>query len=360
VLMDFGAGSESVVNPEGTIDVAGTPLYLAPELFERQPATRAADIYSLGVLLYRMVTGSYPVDGADRSEIAQAHREGRRQRLRDARPDLPNEFIQVVERALEHDPDKRYQTAAMFEEALRWKRPRPWLRDVAAIAAAIVVVAGIVWAVRSRSEGPQVQTPVNAALGNPAPPAPGSYSITAAFYRPGDPSRSLLAGDRVTPGDSLGLRIDATTDVHVYVINVDDSRDSYLLFPLPGGLTNPLPAGRTHELPGRQGKERVYWKVTSAAGREHFLILASPTPVPAFEALVRTLPTPTMGKMVMATPIPDSILGEVRGVGGLTADGKKPVSTSGPWFGSAEVLRSGPESVRGMWMRQITLENPSR
>jgi hypothetical protein len=361
VLMDFGAGSESIVNAEGAIDVAGTPLYLAPEVFEKKPATRASDIYSLGVLLYRMVTGGYPVDGADRSEIAQAHREGRRQRLRDARPDLPNEFIEVVERALEHDPAKRYQTAAIFEEALmRSKRPRSWFREVAAIAAAIVLIAGIAWAVRSRSDAPQVQsTPIDAALGTPAPPAGASYSITAAFYRPGD-ERTLLAGDRVSPGESLGLRIDASTDVHVYVINTDDSRESYLLFPLPGGLANPLPAGRTHELPGRQGKERVYWRVTSAAGREHFLILASPTPVPAFEALVKTLPSPTMGKTVMATPIPESIVGDLRGVGGLTADGQKPVSSSGTWFGSAEVLRSGTESVRGLWMRQITLENPPR
>jgi eukaryotic-like serine/threonine-protein kinase len=362
VLMDFGAGSESIVNAEGAIDVAGTPLYLAPELFDKNPATRASDIYSLGVLLYRMVTGSYPVDGADRSEIAQAHREGRRQRLRDARPDLPNEFVEVVERALEHDPAKRYQTAAIFEEALnRSKRHRPWFREAVAIAAAVVLIAGMVWAVRSRSDAPQGQSvPTSAAIDSPATPAVAPYSITAAFYRPGEQQRTLLAGDRVAPGDSLGLRIEASTDVHVYVVNADDSRESYLLFPLPGGLTNPLPAGRTHELPGRQGKERLYWKVTSAAGREHFLIVASPTPVPAFEALVKTLPSPTMGKMVMATPIPESLVGDLRGVGGLTADSRKPASSAGPWFGGAEVLRSAPESVRGLWMRQITLENPPR
>jgi hypothetical protein len=364
VLMDFGAGSESVVDSQGAIDVAGTPLYLAPEVFDKQPATRASDIYSLGVLLYRMVTGSYPVDGADRSEIAQAHREGRRQRLRDARPDLPNEFVKVVERALEHDPDKRQQTAAILEEELRRLKVdggRRWLRDAAAIAAAAIVVAGIVWAVRSRSDAPQVQNPpLNAALDNPATPAAAQYNINATFYRPGNEGRPLLAGDRVAPGDSLGLRITASRDVHVYVINADDNRESYLLFPLPGGLTNPLPADRTHELPGRQGKERVYWKVTSAAGREHFMILASPTPVPAYEALVKMLPSPTLGKAVMATPIPDSIVGDLRGVGGLTADGQKLASASGPWFGSAEVLRSGPERVSGLWMRQITLQNPPR
>jgi hypothetical protein len=186
------------------------------------------------------------------------------------------------------------------------------------------------------------------------------YTISAAFYKPGDQGRTLLAGDRVAPGDSLGLRIDASTAVNVYVINADESGENYLLFPIPGGVTNPLPSGRTHELPGRQGTDRVYWQVTSAAGREHFLILASPDPVPAFEALVKSLPSPTMGKPVVATAIPKSLLGDVRGVGGLTASVQKQASASGSWFGSAEVLRSGPESVSGLWMRQLTLENPAR
>jgi eukaryotic-like serine/threonine-protein kinase len=365
VLMDFGAGSESVGDSSGPVDVAGTPLYLAPELFEKQPATRASDIYSLGVLLYRMVTWSYPVDGADRSEIAKAHREGRRQRLRDARPDLPHGFVEVVERALARDPAERYQTAATFEEALtRWDHHSRfrWLRTAGALAAAVILVLGAAWLVRSRSSSPPIESlPASVVLPTPAAPAMAPYHVTATFYKPGDQERTLAPGDRVAPGDSLGLRLDASTAIHVYVLNVDDSGDNYLLFPLPGGMTNPLAAGQTHELPGRQGANRVYWKVTSAAGREHFLVLVSPTPVPAFEPLLRTLPSPTMGKPVMATPIPDSILGDLRGVGGLTsADGQKTASSTRAWFGNVEPLRAGAETVRGLWIRQITLENPAR
>ena len=69
VLMDFGAGTELATGLRRPLDTAGTPLYLAPELFDGRPATRASDIYSLGVLLYRMVTREYPVEGADRSQI---------------------------------------------------------------------------------------------------------------------------------------------------------------------------------------------------------------------------------------------------------------------------------------------------
>ena len=64
ILMDFGAGRmlDLPVGSEG--DCAGTPVYLAPEVFAGKDRTRASDIYSLGVLLYYLVTASYPIPGA--------------------------------------------------------------------------------------------------------------------------------------------------------------------------------------------------------------------------------------------------------------------------------------------------------
>ena len=58
VLMDFGTGRE--LDDDASPDLAGTPLYAAPEVLEGQQATIQSDIYSLGVLLYHLVTGSYP------------------------------------------------------------------------------------------------------------------------------------------------------------------------------------------------------------------------------------------------------------------------------------------------------------
>src|SRR6185436_11025207 len=62
VLMDFGAGEIRTENASADSRVIGTPLYLAPELFERKPATISSDIYSLGVLLYHLMTGRFPVE----------------------------------------------------------------------------------------------------------------------------------------------------------------------------------------------------------------------------------------------------------------------------------------------------------
>lgn len=110
MLMDLGAGRDlAAIEPAN--DLTGTPLYLAPELFAGRPASRASDIYSLGVLLYFLVTRTFPVDGDSIDAIARAHLSGSRSLLIDRRPDLPHDFTRVIERALAPDPARRYQSA---------------------------------------------------------------------------------------------------------------------------------------------------------------------------------------------------------------------------------------------------------
>lgn len=116
VLMDFGTGREAI--GERQVELAGTPLYLAPEVFGGAPATARSDIYSVGVLLYHLVTGSYPIKARSVADIREAHVQRRRSWLRDDRPDLPDRFVQAVERALEFDPDERYESAGAMEAAL--------------------------------------------------------------------------------------------------------------------------------------------------------------------------------------------------------------------------------------------------
>src|SRR5438309_6136048 len=90
VLLDFGTGSEvSMPAPEGVRRLIGTPLYMAPELFDGKPASKASDIYSLGVMLFFLVTGSYPVVGSSLEQIRAAHAAGRRVLLSDINPQLP-------------------------------------------------------------------------------------------------------------------------------------------------------------------------------------------------------------------------------------------------------------------------------
>jgi serine/threonine protein kinase/Tfp pilus assembly protein PilF len=157
VLMDFGAGEDLAVRVRSG-RITGTPLYMAPELFETGRATPQSDLYSIGVLLFWLVTRSYPVPGRTAGDVQAAIARGERRLLRDQRPDLPAAFVTIVERALARDPAERYSTAGALEEALRhfvserpsgesrWRQPRYLL-----LAAAIVIalLAATAWTFRT-------------------------------------------------------------------------------------------------------------------------------------------------------------------------------------------------------------------
>jgi serine/threonine protein kinase/tetratricopeptide (TPR) repeat protein len=118
VLMDFGAGEIRTENSLAETGLIGTPPYLAPELFDGRPATIASDIYSLGVLLYHLMTRRYPVEGGTFDAFAALHARRQVTPLADRRPDLPPRLVQVVENALASDPARRYRSAGAMEQDL--------------------------------------------------------------------------------------------------------------------------------------------------------------------------------------------------------------------------------------------------
>ena len=114
LLMDFGLSTL----PQRQTGVAGTPTYMAPELFSGSEATVATDIYAVGVLLFYLVTGQHPVrlGGLTAKEAAAAI--SKRKALIDLRPDLSESFMRTVAVAMEMDPAKRYASAGQLAEAL--------------------------------------------------------------------------------------------------------------------------------------------------------------------------------------------------------------------------------------------------
>ena len=114
LLMDFGLSAL----PQHTSQLAGTPNYMAPELFRRQPATVASDLYAVGVLLYFLVTGQTParLNGLTTAQAAEActHRKP----LIDLRSDLPETFLRIVNRAICVNPEERFRSAGEMAEAL--------------------------------------------------------------------------------------------------------------------------------------------------------------------------------------------------------------------------------------------------
>ena len=123
VLGDFGTGLELEEAEADPVSIAGTPAYLAPEIFHHAPATAASDLYSLGALLFHLATGAYPVQGRSFRELRAAHARGERTTLRTRRPDLPEALVVAVEAALEPDPSRRFESAAAMETALATSPP---------------------------------------------------------------------------------------------------------------------------------------------------------------------------------------------------------------------------------------------
>jgi TolB-like protein/Flp pilus assembly protein TadD len=117
ILMDFGAvgdRSGGTLAPGGE----GSPITMAPEQLAGRTVAASTDIYGLGALLYRLVSGRYPIEASSLAELRAKHAGGAFVPLRDLRPDLPGEFLRVVERALDHEPERRFASAGEMERAL--------------------------------------------------------------------------------------------------------------------------------------------------------------------------------------------------------------------------------------------------
>ena len=391
VLMDFGTGKDLVSTNDTTTvvyvnDFAGTPLYLPPEVFAGVSRSKATDIYSLGVLLYHLVTGAFPVDGKTSDDVREAHARGDRHHLRDVRPDLSDAFVATVERAVAVDPASRFRTMGAFEQELArflgtasqlvddephhdphlsW---RSRLMVVSAVTGVLLTALLGIWTV-SRTSAPSTPTvgAITPSVAQPGAAAAaaastdGEYTIDASLYRAsGDLEMPLPAGGRVAPGDRLALHVQTSRPTYVYVVDEDDRGESYLLFPLPNQQpANPLPAGTSGRLPGDSSTKPLYWQVTSAGGREHFLIFVTPEPLGSFERMFASLARPVLNAPVLSARMPTEAVGILRGIGGITAAPALP----GRGLLADQYttpLRSGSEVAHGLWVRQITLDNPGR
>jgi tetratricopeptide (TPR) repeat protein len=114
LLMDFGL---SALEHRQT-NIAGTPNYMAPELFEGGRSTVATDIYAMGVLLYFLVAGDYPARLSGLTGQEARAEFPRRKPLMDLRPDLPESLLRTVSTAMEMDPTKRFTSAGQVAREL--------------------------------------------------------------------------------------------------------------------------------------------------------------------------------------------------------------------------------------------------
>ncbi|MBL0094844.1 MAG: serine/threonine protein kinase [Piscinibacter sp.] len=118
-VLDFGI-ARIAHQHDGAGDIAaGSPYYMAPEQARQQTVDRRADVFSLGVVLYELLTDRKPFRGSTLSEITTAVIEHKPPRADEVEPNVPTALAEITARAMEKDPEHRYRSARALSRELR-------------------------------------------------------------------------------------------------------------------------------------------------------------------------------------------------------------------------------------------------
>jgi serine/threonine protein kinase len=388
VLLDFGATDEPSPEPAGRLEI-GTPITMAPEQLRGGPVDRTADVYGLGVLLYRLVSGHFPIEADALADLRLPRAESDFVPLRDRRPDLPGEFLRVVERAMDPTPERRFASAGQMERALaaaahlslppddepdRGATRAPKVIVVVAIAIAVAALGWILWRGPLRShlhvdrDAPSSSAGANLATvraksssesGGTIPPSAAPLTATASVFldRQGAAVR-LDPDDRVAPGDPLFLEFRAGEPSHVYVLDQDESGAMYVLYPVAGAEpSNPLSAGGSHRLPGSIAGRSFDWQVTSAGGREEIVVIAARRPIASLEEEIARIPHARAGAPIQYGVVTPHALATLRGIEGVTPAPRESAPPKGRLADLLRNLEGGRRTAEDPWVWQIALEN---
>jgi serine/threonine-protein kinase len=120
-LADFGLAKRLVAQVEGTDTrvLAGTPQYMAPELFRGEPANKRSDVFAMGVMYFCLLTRRLPIPSQSVSELLKIHAQETATDLEDVIMAAGNAAGLLVQRCLAHDPQRRYADAVQLHEEFR-------------------------------------------------------------------------------------------------------------------------------------------------------------------------------------------------------------------------------------------------
>src|SRR6266700_2698521 len=165
LVMEYGIAFDATqgdITWSGLSSSVGTPEYMAPEQVRARHGDERTDLYSLGVILYEMLTGQLPWSGENAQQIMHAKLEEYPTPPRELRPEIPPALEEVVLHALERRPERRPESALELREALahldsvvipnraarlrRARRLPRWARALVRIGGAAAAYGLLFWA----------------------------------------------------------------------------------------------------------------------------------------------------------------------------------------------------------------------
>ena len=120
-IVDFGvaaAASSGDTQLTKTGYVIGSPKYMAPEQILGKKVDETADVYSVGVIMYEMATGVPPYSRGDHMSVMYQHVQGKAKAAQEINPDIPDDFAELINKAMSVDKTKRYQSMQELTDAL--------------------------------------------------------------------------------------------------------------------------------------------------------------------------------------------------------------------------------------------------
>ena len=131
-VTDFGiARATAMTTMTRTGALMGTPHYMSPEQAQGERADVRSDIYSLGIVLYQMLTGQLPFEANTPFEVIRQHVDQRPETVRRLRSDIPRALERIVSRCLEKNPEGRYATPGQLPKHWRKRYRRQFVPKVA-------------------------------------------------------------------------------------------------------------------------------------------------------------------------------------------------------------------------------------
>ena len=117
-ISDFGTALMENADHTQIVEPVGSPAYMSPEQIRGEKLTHQTDIYSLGVVMYRLLTGRLPFAGKSQPELLRKILQEEPPSLYTLRSDIPQPIVMIVEKCLQKNPAERYLTWAELEREL--------------------------------------------------------------------------------------------------------------------------------------------------------------------------------------------------------------------------------------------------